>query len=185
MANAVKRSAKKLDTPHILKKMLLDVIFLDIDGVLNPDKDKHPHVFDPECVRQLRRILDASPQVHVVMSTSWRTGFPFFVLGWLWHQHDLPIQRVIGRTPDIQNDRRGEEIQKWLADAPLRTKEHQVRRYAALDDEPEPILEVISRQHVFPCDPWHGLTSDVADRVIRHFAAPAAVIKSLKHQKTA
>jgi len=164
--------------------MLLDVIFLDIDGVLNPVQTKHPHVFAPDCVQQLRRILDASPQIHVVMSTSWRTGFPFFVLGWLWHQHNLSVQRVIGRTPDIQNDRRGEEIQKWLADAPLRTKEHQVRRYAALDDEPEPILEVIPRQHVFTCDPCHGLTSDVADRVIRHFAVPEPSAKPSKQRKS-
>lgn len=170
---ATGRNQYRLDRPPILKQMQLDVLFLDIDGVLNPGKAKHPHVFAPECVSQLRRILDARPAAHIVFTTSWRTGLPFFVLGWLWHQHDLPLQRVIGRTPDIQNDRRGEEIQKWLADAPLRTKEHQVRRYAALDDEPEPILEVIPRQHVFTCDPFHGLTSKVADRVIRHFSAPA------------
>jgi hypothetical protein len=152
--------------------MLLDVIFLDNDGVLNPVETKHPDVFAPDCVRQLRRILDHSPQTHVVFSTSWRTGFPFFVLGWLWHQHALPVQRVIGRTPEIQNDRRGEEIQKWLTDAPLRTKEHHVRRFAILDDEPEPILGVIPSHNVFTCNPWHGLTEDVADRVIRHFSAP-------------
>jgi len=172
-----------LDTPPMLKTMLLDVIFLDIDGVLNPGKDKHPHVFAPDCVTQLRRILDAHPTVHIVMSTSWRTGFPFFVLGWLWHQHELPIQRVIGRTPDIQNDRRGEEIQKWLADAPLRSKEHQIGRYACLDDEPEPILEVIPKQHVFTCDPWYGLTAEVADQVIRHFAAPESPAKTAKARK--
>ena len=183
MVFAVKCSDKWLDTWPTLALMLLDVIFLDIDGVLNPAKDKHPHVFAPDCVQQLRRILDASPQIHVVMSTSWRTGFPFFVLGWLWHQHDLPVQRVIGRTPDIQNDRRGEEIKKWLSDAPLRTKDHQVRRFAVLDDEPEPILEVIQRRHVFSCDPWHGLTAEVADRVIRHFSAPEPAAKPSKMRK--
>ena len=172
-----------LDTPLTLKKMLLDVIFLDIDGVLNPGKAKHPHVFAPDCVVQLRRILDARPEIHVVMSTSWRTGFPFFVLGWLWHQHDLPIQRVIGRTPEIQNDRRGDEIPKWLTDAPLRSKEHQVRRYAVLDDEAEPVLEVIPRQHMFTCDPWHGLTEEVADRVIKHFAASESPAKPSRIRK--
>jgi hypothetical protein len=50
--------------------MLLNILFLDIDGVLNPDKDNHPHVFAPECVAQLQRILDAVPTSHVVFTTT-------------------------------------------------------------------------------------------------------------------
>ena len=160
--------ADKLDTPLILEKMQLDVIFLDIDGVLNPDKDKFPHVFDPDCVRQLQRILDCNPLARVVFSTSWRTGFSFFVLGWLWHEHNLPLERVIGRTPDIDLEKRGEEIRQWLADAPVRSKEYKIRRFAILDDEVDPIVSAIDRKHVFGCDPYHGLTEDIADRVIRH-----------------
>jgi len=151
--------------------MLLNVLFLDIDGVLNPNKANYQHVFAPDCVRQLRRILDAHPETHVVFSTSWRTGFSFFVLGWLWRQHDLPLQRVIGRTPEIETEMRGAEIEQWLANAPLRSREHKVGRYAVLDDEVEPILENIPAQSVFACDPWHGLTEEIADRVLRHLAA--------------
>jgi len=165
--------------------MLLDVIFLDIDGVLNPVQTKHPYVFAPDCVQQLRRILNASPQIHVVMSTSWRTGFPFFALGWLWRQNELPLQRVIARTPDIQLERRGEEIRKWLDDAPKLAPQHKIRRYVVLDDELEPILAVIPGKAVFICDPCHGLTSDVADRVIRHFAFPEPSAKPSKQRKTA
>lgn len=150
--------------------MQLDVIFLDIDGVLNPDKDNYPHVFAPNCVAQLQRILHLRPAAHIVFSTSWRTGFSFFTLGWLWRQHDLPLPRVIARTPDIQSDRRGEEIKKWLADVPKLAPQHKIRRFAVLDDEPEPILEAIPSQNVFACDPWHGLTQEVADRVIRHLS---------------
>lgn len=153
--------------------MQLDILFLDIDGVLNPEKTQHKHVFAPDCVAQLRRILDHSPQTHVVFSTSWRTGFTFFVLGWLWHQHELPLQRVIGRTPEIQPEMRGAEIQKWLANAPLRSREHKVRRYAVLDDEVEPILENIPARSVFACDSSRGLTAEIANRVIRHFSEPA------------
>jgi hypothetical protein len=165
--------------------MLLDVIFLDIDGVLNPDKNDQRDVFAPDCVKQLQRILDAHPAAHVVFSTTWRTGFTFFVLGWFWRQHELPLPRVIGRTPDIQVDRRGEEIQKWLADAPRLAPKHKIRRYAVIDDEPEPILEVIPSHFVFTCNPWHGLTEDLADRVISHFAAPNAATKPSKLHKTA
>ena len=160
-----------LDTPTTLKKMHLDIIFLDIDGVLNPDKNERRDVFDPGCVQQLRRILDAQPAAHVVFSTTWRVGYTFFVLGWFWREHNLPLNRAIARTPDIHPDRRGEEIQQWLADAPRLAPKHKIRRYAVIDDEPEPILEKIPKQHVFICDPRHGLTEDVADRVIRHFNA--------------
>jgi HAD domain in Swiss Army Knife RNA repair proteins len=165
--------------------MQLDVIFLDIDGVLNPYNDtNYPHVFAPECVEQLRRILDARPKAHVVFSTSWRTGFPLFALGWLWHQHDLPLRRVIGRTPDIKHDQRGEEIRQWLTNTPQLAPDHKIRSYAVLDDEPEPILEIIPQQHVFPCDPRHGLNGDVADRVIRHFSAPERRTTTIKARKT-
>ena len=150
--------------------MQLDVVFLDIDGVLNPDKGEHKNVFASDCVAQLHRILDARPQAHVVFSTTWRIGFSFFALGWLWRQHDLPLARVIARTPDIHIDRRGEEIQKWLDDAPRLAPKHKIRRFAVLDDEPEPILEVIPQKNVFTCDPFHGLTSEIADRVIKHFS---------------
>jgi len=95
----------------------------------------------------------------------------------------LSLQRVIARTPDIQLDRRGEEIRKWLADAPRLAPQHKIRRYAVLDDEPEPILEEIPRQHIFTCDPWHGLTGDVADRVIRHFSDPEPVAKPSNPRK--
>ena len=71
-----------------------------------------------------------------------------------------------------------------LADAPVRSKENPIRRYVALDDEIEPILAVIPRHHVFACDPWHGLTGEVANRVIRHFAAPETPSKPVKPPKT-
>jgi hypothetical protein len=151
--------------------MEINVIFLDIDGVLNPDNSKNPYVFAPACGQQLRRILDSRPDTHVVFSTTWRTGLPFFVLGWLWHQHDLPLRRDIGRTPDIHVDRRGEEVRQWLADAPTRSKDHQLLRFAVVDDEVEPFLSAIERKNVFACDPTLGLTEKVADQVIRHLQA--------------
>jgi hypothetical protein len=61
-----------------------------------------------------------------------------------------------------------EEIRKWLADAPSLAPKHKIRRYAVLDDELEPILEAIPHEHVFICDPFHGLTAEVANRVINH-----------------
>jgi hypothetical protein len=150
--------------------MQLDILFLDIDGVLNPDKAKGSTDFAPDCVAQLHRFFTARPHTKVVFSTSWRLGFPLFALGWLWH-HQLPLQAVIGRTPDIRNDLRGQEIRKWLQDATRLAPEDKVSRYAVLDDEVDPLLEWLPPRTIFRCDPYNGLTAEVTDRLIRHFSA--------------
>jgi len=149
--------------------MQLDVIFLDVDGVLIPDNQERRDIFAPECVMQLRRILDTCPKAHVVFSTTKRLGFSFFKMGWLWRHLDLPLDRAIARTPDSRTRHRGEEIGLWLAEAPRLMPKRPVRRYAVLDDEPESILEKIPDQNVFSCNPDQGLTKAIADRVIRHF----------------
>jgi hypothetical protein len=149
----------------------LDILFLDIDGVLNPDKAKSANAFCPDCVSQLKRFFVARPDTKVVFSTSWRLGFPFFVLGWLWHHHDLPLQAVVGRTPVIAEDQRGQEVRKWLEDAPKLHLGCNVRRYAALDDEIEPMMGWLPCQNLFRCDLYHGLTPEVTDRLIRHFSS--------------
>ena len=151
--------------------MQLDILFLDIDGVLNPDKAQGTATFAPDCVTQLQRFLAARPKTKIVFSTSWRLGFPFFVLGWLWHHHDLPLQAVVGRTPAIGDDQRGREICRWLHDAPNLHRGCEIRRFAALDDETEPLLLCLPRQSVFRCDPYHGLTPEVTDHLIRHFSS--------------
>lgn len=50
-----------LDWSCGLAPMDINVLFLDIGGVLNPDKQKHHHLFLPECVGRLRRIFGAQP----------------------------------------------------------------------------------------------------------------------------
>jgi len=151
--------------------MQLDVLFLDIDGVLNPHNTKHRHVFAPECVAQLQRLLAVHPPLKIVFSTSWRQGTPFFVLGWLWRQHELPLPAILGRTTYIDPSRRGEEVRKWLADSKSMFPGSKVRRYAALDDETEMLLDELPREIVFACDPAEGLNQEVTDRLIQHFQA--------------
>ena len=41
---------------------------------------------------------------------------------------------------------------------------------AALDDEVEPLLDCLPARTVFRCDPYHGLTRQVTDRLIQHFS---------------
>ncbi len=148
--------------------MDIDVIFLDIDGVLNPSEGNHSHIFAPECVAEMHRILEHNPQAQVVFSTTWRIGLSFFKLGGLWHQHGLPINRVISRTPELHGAPRGKEIQKWLEDTATLNPVHKVRKFAVLDDEVGPISDFVPAESVFGCDHWNGLTPEIAGRVIRH-----------------
>jgi len=94
--------------------------------------------------------------------------FPAVCLGLVLAGAQPPHQAYHRRTPDIQYDRRGLEIQQWLNEAPARYQELQIRRFAALDDEVEPLHAVLPAESVFACDPWHGLTGETADRVIHH-----------------
>ncbi len=151
-------------------QMELDILFLDIDGVLSPENASQPDVFSPECVRQLKRIFLSCPELKIVFSTSWRLGLPFFALGWLWRQHDLPLKAIAGRTPDLHADQRGREIRKWLQDAPALLPGCRIRRFAAVDDEIEPLLECLPVRNVFGCRPFDGLTERIANELVRHFA---------------
>jgi hypothetical protein len=160
----------ELDKGVHSREMQLDILFLDIDGVLNPDKAKGRADFAPECVAELKRFFAARPETKVVFSTSWRLGFPFFVLGWLWHHHHLPLQAVVGRTPVIAEDQRGQEVRKWLRDAPALHPGCKIRRYAALDDEIEPLMGWLPRRNLFRCDSSDGLTPEITDQLIQHFS---------------
>ena len=149
--------------------MQINIIFLDIDGVLIPDTNSLHKSFDVQCVKQLRRIIDDCPNSYVVFSTSKRLGFSLFTLGWHWRHSDLPSERVISKTPDSKSGHRGEEIEKWLKEAPRIIPKHTIRRYAVIDDEPGVIFEKINEQSVFVCNSSSGLTKTIADAVIRHF----------------
>jgi hypothetical protein len=86
---------------NIKPKML---IFLDIDGVLVPEKkfDKvvnHEDLlkFDAVCLSEFENILRRYPDVHVVISSSWREVFPFEAVRCLFSPDIAP--RVLGFTP--------------------------------------------------------------------------------------
>jgi len=149
--------------------MQIDIIFLDVDGVLIPDTNAQRKSFDAQCVKQLRRILDGCPNAYVVFSTSKRLGFSLFNLGWHWSYFDLPLERAIARTPCLKFAHRGEEIKKWLKDAPCIIPKQTIRRYAVIDDEPGAILEKFPDQPIFICNSSSGLTKRIADEVIEHF----------------
>ena len=84
------------------------ILFLDIDGVLNPKwwekkghVDKYGAPFDSKCVANLSKIV-AETGVEIVISSSWKCmGLP--KLQNMWKERELP-GKVIGVIPDILCD---------------------------------------------------------------------------------
>lgn len=121
-----------------MEETLIDVLFLDVDGVLNshrtcfafyePNSNCFPWTFDPSdlekfdwiAVRMLRKVCEQT-KCKVIISSTWRVTFPKIES---WLPLGLP---VIGMT-DTNLGCRGDQIQRWLDSHP------EVRNYAILDD---------------------------------------------------
>ena len=79
-------------------------IFLDIDGVLVPEKkfdypvgEEELLKFDPICLQKFEDVLHRYPKVEVAISSSWREVFSFEVVRPLFSPSIA--KRVVGFTP--------------------------------------------------------------------------------------
>ena len=105
----------------------MNIIFLDIDGVLNNAEfqygtlvDLHVrgnifYVLDPICVRNLNK-LTSSIDVKIVISSSWRILTPYGKIAEIFERQGVlnAKELIIDQTPRTKNGIRGEDIQKWL-----------------------------------------------------------------------
>jgi hypothetical protein len=143
------------------------IIFLDIDGVMvtrdcfvNPEpKNSHHRMFDGRCVRALQRIIEAVPDVRIVVSSTWRLGSAEMFDRLRDHiaLHGITAP-VCGRTPDFRGQERGTEISHWLQ------HHKRIERFAILDDENDMGDELLPR--LVQTDFENGLTDQHADTVI-------------------
>ena len=160
------------------------VIFLDIDGVLNTERqhdhcveaglayaDNFGYAFDPVAVANLKRIVDETG-ADIVISSSWKF-WGLSTMQKLWANREL-TGTLIDVTPNNVSDEmllsvdldlmdlpagKGSEIKEWLE-----TKGQQVTHYAILDDLPDMLPE--QQSHFVQTDPRIGITEDNANRVI-------------------
>lgn len=118
----------------------MNILFLDVDGVLNSTRScvavgGYPHgfdsaqrgMFDEIAVMLIQRLCRAA-DVQVVVSSAWRLHHDYTAIG---VGLGLP---TIGRTPSLPGVR-GNEIKAWLAEHP------EVDRYAIVDDDPDMLPE--------------------------------------------
>lgn len=102
----------------------MKLIFLDIDGVLvNRASTRLPRTplegrtvtastAHPSCVEQLNRVTDATG-AQFVISSVWR-GLGVKTLRGLFKKWGVK-GKIVGRTPELRNQQRGDEIKAWLA----------------------------------------------------------------------
>ena len=155
------------------------VIFLDLDGVLN-DHRKWPNKFAPllpENVQHLNHILEAMPDVQIVLSSAWRYRFDneYVIEALLCCFGVNAFERIHGRTEwDPVDHLRPYDDREWWERMGVQWRGEQIREYAerygltqwaVLDDLP---LDV---EHLFQTEPTVGLTREIAGRVVTHFAA--------------
>lgn len=152
----------------------IQVLFLDIDGVLNCEPHfrfyhKHPEAWRRPgtdwcsiCVGNFKELLERAPDnLRIVLSSSWRIGCNTLPeVRAIFDIRGVDSSRIIDRTPELWSGTRGQEIDRWLTD---NRKSLRVRNYVILDDESD--MAPVQR-HLVRTDVRVGLTLPIVDRVL-------------------
>lgn len=127
------------------------VIFLDFDGVLHGDRGASGMLTH---VERLAETLVPYPDVQIVISSSWRSTYPFEMLCHFLSPVDT---RVVGVIPSLKEESRQAEIEAWLETKP------EVESWLAIDDMPHlfqvncPWLLVTNPMTGFDQNTWRQL----------------------------
>lgn len=157
-----------------------NVIFLDIDGVLNtPDfavrahamwkrtdgwfksHDKFGQLFDPMAVACLEYLTDTTG-ARVVISSSWRKSGTGVMLN-LFRFREIDID-IVGCTP-VTGGIRGEDIAMWLSENVW------VENYVILDDDNDFTRQQLENHYV-NCSGKYGLDHNAMVRAIKILYGP-------------
>lgn len=141
-----------------------EILFLDIDGVLNNYHMRNfGEIFSKPCCEALNTLLKRRPDLKVVISSAWRTwGTAYMQDILLKNGVDASKDRVIDCTGKEQGER-GYQIQCWLDRNPG------VTNMVIIDDESDmgPLLT-----HLVKTNRYVGLTSADADKAIEVLSKP-------------
>jgi hypothetical protein len=108
------------------------VLFLDFDGVLGPGHFvfSYDDNLGRRAKREVRRVIDTT-DCYVVISSTWRLGAYYEDLADILEDCGVipHVGRVIGETPSLYGEERGDEIKAWLEDNSW------VEEFAIVDDK--------------------------------------------------
>lgn len=172
-----------------MKKKIENIIFLDIDGVLNCEqfyhedhhqKMKREMTNNPKdedifnraqiCPIRLGYVNDLCKETNskVVVSSTWRGGLSIEELQRLFDICGGTFE-VIGKTPHVDCRVRGVEIKKWL-EKNINEEEYgclyfDFYRYVIIDDDSDMLLN--QGPHFFQTDQFTGITPNLCYKIKR------------------
>lgn len=179
---------------------MIDIIFLDIDGVLNSHGsaifwNRHgksnggfsrhndaERAWCPISCSNLLFLLEERPDIRIVVSSTWRQGETIASMAdILWECAKIPKEKVIGLTPVFHDNPRGNEINAWLN----KYGREKVRRFVILDDDTD---MANLKNFLVKTDAMDGLTQSKIFETFDRFdfpwksAAPIQVWDRLEHE---
>lgn len=150
------------------------IIFLDFDGVMDteyydhllseadkPISDEYGLLFDPECVKNLKYIID-STGADIVVSSTWKDFMTYQEILDMWKYRGLS-GFVTDVTPTVSKHR-GDEIDAWLKEC------REDCQYAIIDDLDGSNFNPNQIEHLFVVNPYCGLDEDTAKRIVNHLS---------------
>jgi hypothetical protein len=161
----------------------MNIVFLDIDGVLNHNnydprersrleacdltddgekyKRMHCCMIDPKSVEVLNELVDTC---QFVISSTWRKGSSIEELQYFLDYNGFK-GKIIGTTPVLGSDCvRGNEIYRWLKDH----SKLEIDSYVIFDDDSDMLLW--QAPYFFHVDGWTGITPNVVYKAKRFMA---------------
>ena len=150
----------------------MKIIFLDFDGVMDtayydhmlskqglPGNDPYGTVFDPNCVHNLRRIID-NTGADIVVSSSWKHFMTYKEFLEMWDARGLPgFVTDVTPIPDMRRNR-GDEIDSWLNECNVEWQ------YVIIDDLDGSNFNEHQIPRLLVVNPFFGLDEDTAERAI-------------------
>ena len=150
----------------------MKIIFLDFDGVMDtayydhmlskqglPGNDLYGTVFDPNCVHNLRRIID-NTGADIVVSSSWKHFMTYKEFLEMWDARGLPgFVTDVTPIPDMRRNR-GDEIDAWLNECNVECQ------YVIIDDLDGSNFNEHQIPRLLVVNPFFGLDEDTAERAI-------------------
>ena len=136
----------------------MKVVFLDFDGVLNPERNYGADCnFSKAAVKNLNTLLEKEPDLKIVISSAWRHKGIMFCKEVLIKNGVNSQRRVIGIT-DMKNDgERGDNIKRFLENR------NEINKFVILDDRRD-MADL--KDNLVKVSPIHGLTEKDVEKAL-------------------
>jgi len=129
---------------------MCNIIFTDIDGVLNPNFNRK---WNKKCVNIYNKICNDFNLLPVITST-WRIKYTLIQLQEIFNNQGI-VPKIYDYTPNLLQYR-GLEIREWL-------NGHDYNKYIVIDDKISDIKPYV--ENIIHCKGYIGLTEDDYDEI--------------------